>query len=311
LTGCQADYIAIRFWRFCDVGLAHRLDRQLHPEDRTFTVKNIGDGTLTGSASASAPFSIVSGGSYSLTNGQSQTVTVRFSPTSAVTSTGSASFSGGGGTSKTAKGTGVTANYILTVTKAGSGSGTVTATGINCGSDCKQAYSSGSSVTLTASAASGSVFSSWSGGGCSGTGNCTVTMSADTTVTATFNLSSDTFTLDTTVTGSANGTVTSSPTGINCGSDCSEVYAANTNVTLTAAAGSGGSFKGWSGACSGTSTTCSVFMSAAKSVKATFSKIYTDDPLTAVVRGCGIVLEDTEKYAELLANREYLTAPQE
>lgn len=37
----------------------------------------------------------------------------------------------------------------------------------------------------------------------------------------------------------------------------------------------------------------------------------TDDPLTAVVRGCGIVLEDTQKYTELLANREYLTAPQE
>ncbi len=250
-------------------------------EDRTFTVKNIGGGTLSGSASASGAFSIVSGGSYSLTGGQSQTVTVRFRPTSAVTSSGSVTFSGGGGASKTVTGTGVTANFILTISKSGSGSGTVTATGINCGSDCKQAYSSGSSVTLTASASSGSVFSGWSGGGCSGTGNCTVTMSADTTVTATFNVSSDTFTLETTVTGSASGTVTSSPTGINCGSDCSEVYAVNTSVTLTAAAGSGASFKSWSGACSGTSTTCSVFMSAAKSAKATFSKTYTDDPITS------------------------------
>lgn len=255
-------------------------------EDRTFTVKNVGSGTLSGSASVSSPFSILSGASYNIAAGDSHTVTVRFSPTSAVTLSRTVSFScttcTGGGTSKTATGTGVTANFILTVSKSGSGSGTVTATGINCGTDCKQAYSSGSSVTLTASGASGSVFSGWSGGGCSGTGNCTVTMTAATTVTATFNLSSDTFTLTTTVTGSASGTVTSSPAGINCGSDCSEVYAVNTSVTLTAAAGSGASFKGWSGGgCSGSSTTCSVFMSAAKSVKATFSKTYTDDPITA------------------------------
>lgn len=36
-----------------------------------------------------------------------------------------------------------------------------------------------------------------------------------------------------------------------------------------------------------------------------------DDPLTAVVRGTGIILEDTEKYGELLAPREYVTAPRE
>ncbi|HBA39862.1 MAG TPA: hypothetical protein DCZ05_09010 [Deltaproteobacteria bacterium] len=252
-------------------------------EDRTFTVKNVGSGTLSGSASVSSPFSIVSGGSYNIAAGDSHTVTVRFSPTAAGSSGNvNVTFGGGGGTTKIVRGTGVTANFILTVTKAGSGSGTVTATGINCGSDCKQAYSSGSSVTLTASASGGSVFSGWSGGGCSGTGNCTVTMSADATVTATFNLSSDTFTLNTTVTGSASGMVTSSPAGINCGSDCSEIYAVNTNVTLTAAAGSGGSFKGWSGGgCSGSSTTCSVFMSAAKSVTATFSKTYTDDPINS------------------------------
>jgi subtilisin family serine protease len=251
-------------------------------EDRTFTVKNVGSGTLSGSASVSSPFSIVSGGSYDIAAGDSHTVTVRFSPTAAGPSGNfTVSFTGGGGANRTVRGTGVTANYLLTVSKSGSGSGTVTTTGINCGSDCKQAYSSGSSVTLTASASSGSVFSGWSGGGCSGTGSCTVTMSADTTVTAAFNLSSDTFTLSATVTGSASGTVTSSPAGINCGSDCSEVYAVNTDVTLTATAGSGGSFKGWSGDCSGSSTTCSVFMSAAKSVTATFSKTYTDDPITS------------------------------
>ena len=36
-----------------------------------------------------------------------------------------------------------------------------------------------------------------------------------------------------------------------------------------------------------------------------------DDPLTAVVRGTGIILEDTEKYKELLAIKEYVTTPRE
>ncbi len=49
--------------------------------DRTFTVKNTGGSTLSGSAIVSPPFSIVSGGTYSLGPNQQQTVTVRYSPT--------------------------------------------------------------------------------------------------------------------------------------------------------------------------------------------------------------------------------------
>ena len=49
--------------------------------DRTFVVRNSGGGTLTGTVSAAPPFSIVSGGSFSVTFGKSQTVVVRFSPT--------------------------------------------------------------------------------------------------------------------------------------------------------------------------------------------------------------------------------------
>ncbi|HSB00244.1 MAG TPA: non-reducing end alpha-L-arabinofuranosidase family hydrolase, partial [Anaerolineales bacterium] len=71
--------------------------------------------------------------------------------------------------------------------KAGSGSGTVTSSpaGINCGSTCSASYASGTSVTLTPSAASGSTFGGWSGA-CSGTGSCTVNMNTNQTVTATF-----------------------------------------------------------------------------------------------------------------------------
>ena len=79
----------------------------------------------------------------------------------------------------------------LTVTKTGTGSGTVTSNpaGINCGSDCLEDYGSGTVITLTASAASGSTFASWSGEGCSGTGTCTVSMTQARNVTATFNSS--------------------------------------------------------------------------------------------------------------------------
>lgn len=71
--------------------------------------------------------------------------------------------------------------------------------------------------------------------------------------------------------GTGTGTVTSSPAGINCGTDCTENYAIGTRVTLTATPASGSTFTGWGGACSGTATTCTVVMSAAKNVSAAFT----------------------------------------
>jgi hypothetical protein len=79
------------------------------------------------------------------------------------------------------------AKHALSVNKSGGGSGTVTGTGISCGSTCSSLFDQGTQVTLTAAAAAGSVFAGWSGGGCSGTGSCLVTVNGDTTVTAIFN----------------------------------------------------------------------------------------------------------------------------
>ena len=61
------------------------------------TVQNVGSGTLTGNATVGAPFSVVSGGTYSLTNGQSQAITIRFAPTVAGTNNLTLTFTGGGG----------------------------------------------------------------------------------------------------------------------------------------------------------------------------------------------------------------------
>jgi endo-1,4-beta-xylanase len=70
--------------------------------------------------------------------------------------------------------------------------------------------------------------------------------------------------------GTGSGTVTSSPSGINCGGTCSAGFASGATVTLTATPASGSTFAGWSGACSGTGT-CTLSMTASRSVTATFS----------------------------------------
>jgi hypothetical protein len=67
----------------------------------------------------------------------------------------------------------------------------------------------------------------------------------DISVTASFAI--DRFTLTVTLAGSGQGTVSSDPTGIDCGTACSETFAAGTVVTLTATAEEGSRFAGWSG----------------------------------------------------------------
>ena len=90
--------------------------------------------------------------------------------------------------------------------------------------------------------------------------------------------------------GNGQGTVTSSPAGINCGGDCNEPYAQGTSVTLTADPAPDSTFGGWTGACGGSGLTCSVTMDANRSVTATFTlKQYT---LTVTPTGAGKVTGD-------------------
>jgi len=162
---------------------------------------------------------------------------------------------------------------ILSVTKAGTGSGLVTSipAGIDCGSSCVKTCEWGEEVTLRATPNSGSTLVEWWGGGCSGTGLCVVTMNASKTVTAIFQLQpTEQYSLTVNKTGTGIGTVTSDPSGINCGEDCNEVYDQGTNVTLTAVPAAGSTFTGWSGACSGTGS-CNFTMDADKNVTAAFA----------------------------------------
>jgi hypothetical protein len=156
--------------------------------------------------------------------------------------------------------------YPLTVDRTGSGDGLVSATSINCGDTCTSAYDDGTIVTLGATVAPGSRFAGWAGP-CTGTASCTVTMTEARTVTARF---IRIVALRVTVSGP--GTVTSKPEGIDCGNACATELDAGTHVTLEATARDGYWFLGWSGACTGSETTCTVNVSQARLAHAEFAR---------------------------------------
>lgn len=184
-----------------------------------------------------------------------------------------------------------TTRYRLSVSRTGLGFGAVTSSpfGINCGNTCSTTYTSGTRVALAATPNSGSTFGGWSGS-CSGTSSCSVTMSGTRNVTASFNapVTPTTFVLNVSVGGTGSGSVTSNPSGINCGDTCTSNFNSGTLVTLTATPNSFSTFEGWSGSCSGT-TGCVVSMSAARSATANFSTplVPIVFPLTVTVGGTG------------------------
>jgi hypothetical protein len=111
-------------------------------------------------------------------------------------------------------------------------------------------YVKGTTVTLTAQPDADRIFNGWSGD-CTGKSDCVLTMDVDHTAQANF---SPYWTLTVTSSGGGSGTVTSNPAGIDCGSDCTERYPPNTEVTLTATPDQGSVFDHWSGNfCNGSS----------------------------------------------------------
>lgn len=76
----------------------------------------------------------------------------------------------------------------VTLVKAGQGQGTISSNAYSCNQAmCTFTIPRGTILSLAASPGSGSVFSGWSGGNCSGTGMCVITVDSTTTITATFN----------------------------------------------------------------------------------------------------------------------------
>jgi len=105
--------------------------------------------------------------------------------------------------------------------------------------------------------------------------------------------------------GTGTGTVTSSAAGINCGSDCSQVYKAGNVVTLIATPDSGSTFAGWDGGgCSGTGT-CSFTINAMATVTANFAaesspiiKILDNRNSSAAITGTWQVSAGSDPYGE-------------
>ena len=182
---------------------------------------------------------------------------------------------------------------LLTVSLSGNGAGVVTSNpgGINCGTACSTTATSGTVVSLTATPDSGSDFVGW-GGACSGTGVCNLTLTAATNVTANFAArQKPNVLLSLNRSGNGTGIVTSSPSGINCGTVCSANAASGTVVSLTATPDSGSDFVGWGGACSGTGV-CNLTLTAATNVTVNFAARQTPDVLLSINRsgnGTGIV----------------------
>ncbi len=162
-------------------------------------------------------------------------------------------------------------NGTLTVSTSGSGTVVSTDNNINCPGVCGYSYSNNAQVTLHATAAPGWSFTGWGGGVCSGTGPCTVTITGDLSVAASFARNPGFFTLTVSISGAGVVMSTDMPMTINCPGTCSHTYPANTGVTLQATPALGGMFSGWSGGgCTGTGE-CMVTMNQNQAVTASFS----------------------------------------
>jgi hypothetical protein len=163
--------------------------------------------------------------------------------------------------------------YSLTATKEGNGSGDLSASGLSCnGNTCSGAYNCGTTITITATADTGSHFENWSG--CDSTSNnlCIVTMAGSKSVSATFTL--DTHTLTAIKAGTGSGSLTA--LDLSCvGNTCTGTYNYNETILITATADTGSVFGSWSGCDSVNGNVCTILINGNKNVTATFYLEYT------------------------------------
>jgi GH25 family lysozyme M1 (1,4-beta-N-acetylmuramidase) len=144
---------------------------------------------------------------------------------------------------------------------------------IDCGggsSTCSRLANPDTVVTLAATPDPGATLLRWSGA-CAAAGastTCDVPMLGTKEVSAVFG-----YPVQVERQGSGDGTVTSSPVRLDCGTTCSAAFAAGSTVTLTAAADSASTFTGWSGPCDGSAAVCSFPISAPADVVATFTSV--------------------------------------
>jgi len=168
--------------------------------------------------------------------------------------------------------------YTLTVNRNGDGNVTSSPGDIDLdGGTNSDTFTHGTSVTLTANPAPGTVFTNWTGGPCAGqtSTTCSFTITSSGTTTANFGVIA--YTLDVSRTGEGTGTIDSSPSGISVtttqiSDDAS--FDHGTSITLTADAADSSNFTSWSGVtCQGsnTSDTCTFTITSDTTVTGAFS----------------------------------------
>ena len=173
----------------------------------------------------------------------------------------------------------VTANFIdiskprflLTITKSGNGTAKSIPTGIDCGSVCSYQFEKDAIVTLKATPDNQYEFTRWEGDA-TGTSDRIddITMTKDKNITAVFT-KIPTYTLK--INKQGVGNVISSPSGIDCGSDCEYSFKQNTIVNLTATPDAGYNFTKFSGDVGdNANSSIPVTMNSNKSINAIFTE---------------------------------------
>lgn len=281
---------------------------------QSFTISNNGTVAvsivsivLTGSSDFSNP--TPSAGIGFLAAGASTPITLQFAPTASTTETATATVTSTAGINTIAlSGTGQAgAAFNLTVTWSGSGSGSVQsgdgtspcAIGQTCtppsiicsmisvsaNGDCGSSYPSGTVVVLTATPTTGNTFGGFTGGGCS-ISPCSVTVTSNLIVKASFTPISVSFVLNVIPNGQGTGLITSNIGGISCTGTagvltgtCSASFPQGTNVLLTETPSTSGhgtcvgadcTFTSWGGV-NCPNSTCQVTISATTSVSTGFA----------------------------------------
>jgi Bacterial Ig-like domain (group 2)/Divergent InlB B-repeat domain len=167
-----------------------------------------------------------------------------------------------------------TVEPLLTVAVHGQGTVTSDPAGISCtegGAHCSAPFPAGTQLTLTEQPGAALQFGGW-GGACAGSGSqCLLKLDASASATAQFGTF---YTLSFATTG--NGTVSANGGALQAcgplGGACSGLYAAGTQVVLTAAPGAGAALSAWSGACAAASgAQCTLTIDSALSAGASFA----------------------------------------
>jgi len=230
----------------------------ISPGSATFTAAG-GTGSVTVTTSSTCSWTAANPGSWiNITSGTSGT------------GNGTVGYSVSANTSGSRTAAMTIAGAVFSITQAGVSTNTITAsagTGGSISPSGSASVTAGASQSFTITPASGYQVAAVTVDGASVgalTSYTFTNVTANHTIAASFTARTpSSYTLTVSTAGTGTGTVTNSPSGTS--------FSAGTSVTLTATPGRSSVFSGWSGACSGTSRTCTITMNSNASVTATFS----------------------------------------